>query len=62
MRYFTRDDVRKINQQIINKDQVNAPNLSAVSQKILRETRFTRAEINEAFRQARNQVGNKKDK
>jgi hypothetical protein len=53
MKFFSRADVRQINQRMMaSGGKVAAEDLSATSQKIIRETSFSRSEINSAFRQA----------
>jgi hypothetical protein len=51
--FFTVDDVREVNQSRINKQTVDLTKLTPVSQKIIRETRFTAKDINKAFAAAR---------
>ncbi|MFC7420932.1 hypothetical protein ACFQNF_13785 [Iodobacter arcticus] len=53
MKFFNRADVRQINQRMMASGG-KAPDegLSATSRKIIRETSFSRSEINSAFRQA----------
>ena len=51
--FFSIDDVREVNRNRINKQSVDLSKLTPVSQKIIRETRFTAKEINQAFAAAR---------
>lgn len=52
---FTREDVREINQRVIDPMR-HVTKLSEKSQKILRETHFSRDEINQAFATARQKL------
>jgi hypothetical protein len=53
-RLFSRADVLRINQRTIMREA--APLASEISNKILREVRFSREQINSAFAAARRQV------
>ncbi|MEJ2794160.1 hypothetical protein WAE56_12150 [Iodobacter sp. LRB] len=54
MKFFSRADVRQVNARMMAPDRkAGAEGLSATSRKIIRETSFSRSEINSAFRQAR---------
>lgn len=56
MNFFTIYDVRKINQNRINRTSSNLTDLTPISQKFVRETRFTGEDINQAFAAARNSI------
>jgi hypothetical protein len=54
-KFFTREDVREINRNVISQKS-HVTELSEGSKKVLRETRFSRDEINKAFAIARQQL------
>lgn len=53
IRTLTLEDVRRVNRDFITGQAHNAAGLSPASQKILRDSKFTRDEINRAFAIAR---------
>jgi hypothetical protein len=56
LRLFSRADVLRINQRMIARGA--APVTSEISDKILREVRFSREQINNAYAAARRQLAN----
>lgn len=52
-RLFTINDVREINQRMIDKRPIDVSRLSTVSQRVIRDTKFSTAEINAAYANAR---------
>ena len=57
IRILTLEDVRRINRDLITGQVYNTASLSPASRKILRESKFTRDEINRAFAVARLSTG-----
>ncbi len=55
-KHFCREDVQQANQWLMSKSGPARDTLSATSQKIVRETRFSRHEINIAFQEARRRL------
>lgn len=53
IRTLTLEDVRRVNRDFITGQAHNTAGLSPASQKILRDSKFTRDEINRAFAIAR---------
>lgn len=53
IKILTREDVRRVNRDVINGKVYNTEGLSPASSRILRESRFTREDINRAFAAAR---------
>lgn len=57
-KFFSRADVQQINQKLKSQSAAATPSstLSSTSQKIVRETKFSRDEINSAFQEARRRL------
>jgi hypothetical protein len=53
IKVLTREDVRRVNRDMISGQVYNTTGLSPASSKILRESKFTRDDINRAFAAAR---------
>lgn len=53
IKILTREDVRRVNRDMISGQVYNTTGLSPASSKILRESKFTRDDINRAFAVAR---------
>ncbi len=51
--FFTIDDVRKINQHMIDKKNNDSYGLTPVSKTLIQETKFTTQQINSAFARAK---------
>lgn len=53
---FTLEEVRRINRDLIDGKANDTSHLSPASARIISESRFTRAEINRAFAEARRAI------
>lgn len=54
---FNVEDVRRVNRDVIAGKANNTTGLSPAASRILRQSRFTREDINRAFAEARRLVG-----
>jgi hypothetical protein len=60
-KFFSRADVQQVNQKLMSQGATaSASSLSATSQKIVRETKFSKDEINSAFQEARRRLAGAK--
>ena len=55
-KFFSREDVLQANQRLMSKSTPLRDELSTASQKIVRDTRLSRQEINAAFKEARRRL------
>jgi len=51
-KYFTLDDVRRVNRDLISGSARNLSGLSPAGRRVVQESRFSREEINRAFAEA----------
>lgn len=56
LRIFSRDTIRRVNQDMIDRKPVDMSGLPVSVSRSIKETRFSRDEINRAFSEARRRV------
>lgn len=61
-KFFSRADVQQVNQKLMSQGTAATASsaLSSTSQKIVRETKFSKDEINSAFQEARRRLAGAK--